>query len=606
MIKLGISMLLLGASTISTAATLRDAESAYDQNRVAEAERMFGAVAADGGASAEDRAGAGIALARIAWMIDGNADASLQRLNAAQATGKAPCDIAVMRTRVLHEAGRTLQAIDLEPALLRGCPDADKRDKIRVNVIGSRLDSAAVAPPAKRQRLLKQATADAARLTWQSGTDGARLRLEAAVLTGDSVGALRAWKDFYWLTSSDAPPALSGFHPARIFSRGLRAGASEGARVDLAILLMRAGFADALGRLVTFGRFPNASQMPKWKLVQAYLHQRKQLTDMALQVNRSLARGGSKDDKRLQQAAVQGLGELMAAAGAQGDPKTALAQNYGLVGSVGLTSGYPSLHLGHLVEDRTQTVRQYGHQAGIRFQIVDNMWANGFESWLWDGSAEAGGWSGDGTIIQVRSAYTSGPASAYTLVGETAARKKIETELPRLAAEDLAKARSGAPATLAGLNARLRLQIVDQVATAARKTKGKGDFRRAFLKEYWRANNQQSIFVHEGRHAIDKAMAADPAKLDDATLEYQANLSELALSDYPRMALWNLNHGIGGSTPHEQSSTRIIAALAAWAEAHRKDVAGYDPASPAAVQIDKLTDDQIREVARSLDPLAPK
>ena len=101
-------------------------------------------------------------------------------------------------------------------------------------------------------------------------------------------------------------------------------------------------------------------------------------------------------------------------------------------------------------------------------------------------------------------------------------------------------------------------------------------------------------------------MAADPSKLDDTTLEYQANLSELALSDYPRMALWNLNHGIGGSTPHEQSSTRIIEHLSSWIEAHGDAVNGYDKSLPAAVQIDKLSDGQIRGIARSLDPLAPK
>ena len=606
MIRIALALLLIGTSSVSVAASLTEVQNAYDQNKVADSERQFEAIAADSNASPDDRAGANIALARIAWLIDGNADAALQRLDAAHATGKAPCDTGIMRTRVLGEAKRVQEAIDSEPALLQACSDPEKRDEIRTNVIGSRLYQAMTVSPTKRRSLLEQAKADARQLSWRAGTEGAKARLGIAILSGDAPAALTAWKDFYWLTSTDAPPAFIGLRPARIFSKGLRLGASHSDRVDLAYLLMRAGFADSLERYVTISDLAGQAETPRWKLVRAYLAQRKQLTNVALEVNRSLARGGSKDDKRLQQAAVSALAELMAAAGARGDPKQALAENYGLVGSVGLTSGYPSLHIGHLVEDRTQTIRQYGHEATIHFQMLDNMWANGFESWLWDGSAETGGWSGDNTIIQVRSGYTSGPISAFALVGDTPARRKAEAELARLAAQDLAIARSGRPGTMTGLNARLRLQMIDQVAAAARREAGAGDFRRAFLNAYWRANNQQSIFVHEGRHAIDKAMAADPSKLDDTTLEYQANLSELALSDYPRMALWNLNHGIGGTTPHEQSSTRIIGHFASWIETHPKAVANYDPSIPAVVQIDKLSDGQIREIARTLDPLAPK
>ena len=606
MINPAAALLLFAYSTVATAASLTAAQNAYDRNEVAEAQRMFEAVVADPNASADDHAGANIALARIAWLIDGNADAALKRLDATHATGKAPCDTGIMRSRVLREAKRSKQAIDSEATLLSACSDPEKRDEIRVNVIVSRLDAAVLASAKERASLLKRATADARLLTWRAGTDGARARLETAILMTDVQGAVKAWKDFYWLTDSDAPPALSGLHPTPVFKRGLDRKASDAARVELAYLLMRAGFADALERLVEVSHLSGNSRPAKWRQIEAYLEQRKQLRDVALRVNRALARGGSKDDQQLQHAAMRALGALMAAAGAKGDPKKALAGNYGLVGSVGLTSGYPSLHIGHLVDDRTEVIRQYGHEATIHFQMIDNMWANGFESWLWDGSAEAGGWSGDGVIIEVRSAYTAAPASAYALVGETPARRKAEAELPKLAAEDLAMARSGTPATMVGVNARLHLQLIDQIAAAARRTAGKGDFRRAFLNEYWRANNQQSIFVHEGRHAIDKSMAADPSKLDDTTLEYQANLSELALSDYPRMALWNLNHGIGGSTPHEQSSTRIIEHLSSWIEAHGDAVNGYDKSLPAAVQIDKLSDGQIRGIARSLDPLAPK
>ena len=601
MIKMGLAMLVTAVAVPGAAATLAEAHEAYGVNKVAEAERAFTGIASDPGASAGDRAEANVELARIAWLIDGNADAALGRLDAARTTGGKPCDVAQMTSRVLRESGRHAQAVAAEPGLLASCAEAQPRDAIRVNVIEARLARATEAP-AERQQQIQQATADERLLTDATGGDAARARLEIALLTHDAVAALAAWKDYFWLTATDAPPALASLHPARLFTNGLGSHASAADQVELAYLLMRAGFAEALERFAAGVTVPATQSNDHWKLVQAYLAGRNQLTNAALEVNRALARGGSRDDPRLQQAAMKALGGLMAAAGATGDPRQAVLKYYGLIGSVGQTSGYPSLHIGHLVEERTETVRQYGHNATIRFAAIDNMWANGFESWLWDGSAETGGWSGDDIIIQVRSAYTSGPASAYALVGDTAPRRDLGAHLAGWEAEDLAKARSNTPATLRGLNARLRLQIVDQIAAAAKREGG--DFRRAFLSEYWRANNQQSIFVHEGRHAIDKAMAAEPSKLDDTTLEYQANLSELALSDYPRMALWNLNRGIGGSTPHETASTRLIGQIAAWAEAHRAEVAGYDPSLPATVQIDKLSDAQLRVIASSLDPLA--
>jgi hypothetical protein len=37
---------------------------------------------------------------------------------------------------------------------------------------------------------------------------------------------------------------------------------------------------------------------------------------------------------------------------------------------------------------------------------------------------------------------------------------------------------------------------------------------------------------------------------------------------------------------------------------HSAEIAGYDPRRPPLVQLDKLTDAQLRAVARSLDPIA--
>jgi hypothetical protein len=63
-----------------------------------------------------------------------------------------------------------------------------------------------------------------------------------------------------------------------------------------------------------------------------------------------------------------------------------------------------------------------------------------------------------------------------------------------------------------------------------------------------------------------------------------------------------LSADIAGQTPHGQADARLMAGLAAWIDAHKAEVAGFDPAVPTAEQIDRLSDDQFRAIARGLDP----
>ncbi|HEY6140912.1 MAG TPA: hypothetical protein VI670_24415, partial [Thermoanaerobaculia bacterium] len=83
-------------------------------------------------------------------------------------------------------------------------------------------------------------------------------------------------------------------------------------------------------------------------------------------------------------------------------------------------------------------------------------------------------------------------------------------------------------------------------------------------------------------------------------------LSEIALAPAPRQALASvLDNDIGGDDTHSKANGKLAAEIAAWMDAHRNEIAGYDAALPPMPQIDKLTDAQIRAVVRGLDPLAP-
>ena len=77
----------LSLAGVTQAATVSQGRAAYDDNKVAEAEKIYAAVAADAGASAAERAAAQRELARIAWLIDGNDKAALDHLLAAKMLG---------------------------------------------------------------------------------------------------------------------------------------------------------------------------------------------------------------------------------------------------------------------------------------------------------------------------------------------------------------------------------------------------------------------------------------------------------------------------------------------------------------------------------------
>jgi hypothetical protein len=603
MIKRALLMLLFSTGSTANAASLTEAHEAYEANKVAEAERLYRAVASDSAASSDDRAEASVELARIAWLVDGNADLALQRLDPASATGAKACDLAEMRSRVLRESKRSEQAITEGPKLIEACPVPAKRDPIRVNIIAARLDRAAELP-AERSSLLKQAKSDEQELTEDAGLEGARVRLETALLIEDPRAALAAWKDYFWLDDNDAPQALEHVGATRLFTRGLARNATAAERLGLAELLMRAGFAEQSRRYAkTHGLPGSAASSPIWRRLSAYWRERDKLETELLRVHREFAQG-RKDDSALETAAKAMTAGLMTAAGARGDPREAMLKYYGLVGTVGETNGYPSIHLGHVVEDRSDEVRQYGHAPKIRFRSIDNMISNGFTSWLWDGSAAVGGWTADGIIVQVRPAYASGPLSAYRLTQAGPERARVIGRQRERAAEDVAKLKARPVATLEGLNDRLQLQYVDQIlATARSRAASEADVRRLFLAEITRATFNQSILVHEGRHAVDETLGLS-SKVDQSVLEGRAKLSELALTAYPRMALRNMDRSLEGDGPHDRGAARIFDGFRKWMEAHPSEIMGYDPAVPALEQLDKLTDSQIAEIARAMDPLA--
>lgn len=586
------------ALTPSAAAiTLPEAQSAYRSNRVAEAERMLTEIAADGEAAATDRAEAHRMLARIDWMARGETDAAARALAEIPA-GEGRCAVMVAVLSVYREAGQPGAVLDQAEAAGRTCRASDG-EALHIERARAHLALAGAAPDEDRSRQLDLAAAQLGAIDPLAHVtpDVAAPRFSLALAQRDSAAALDAWQTYYWLTDADAPQALSQYsgRVGQIFTAGLAPNAADGDIVALLAMLTRAGFVDD-ARLIAAqtGIAARASADPEWRRVDTYFTLHRAIRDATLRANREIINGGAASWHR--DAIIAATMQAMQSVGASGDPQVVMPEVFGAYGTVGETGGYPSMHAGHLVQDERLNVEQYGRTGEVRFIVIDNMLANGYESWLWDGWAEAGGWSSDGNVIvQVRSAYTGSPVRILRRARPGPERERYLADIARDdGAERSALGRDGV-GELPSTSARLEMQVYDAMATRY------GGDDHAFIAELWRAINQYSIESHEGRHALDNA---NEPGLSAAELEFRAKLSQIIFADYPRLGLASVAGQPINDTPHGRGNRRVLEGYRNWMRAHGRDIPGFDRTQPALTQLTLLSDAQIVAIARSLDPWA--
>jgi len=605
-IALGVA-LQLGAAV--HAADYQSAKDLYDQGEVAKAKAAFSAVLEDNGSSAKDRAAAARGLARIDWLIEGNADAATAQLHRALSFQADECDIRTYLARVLRESGRNADAVRAAGDLSTCTERPDRDDLLTERAHAS---------------LMLDDLEGAARSLGQISSVGAlappvnALKLQTALMGGSAADAFAAWRDYFWLNSTDAPPAFGKEPVRKIFLEGANSTSSLEAHCRLLNLLTRAGFDEAAESFATKRRLDQrAANDPNCRKAGIYQDFRKQLTDYLLGQNRKMA-FMSVDDKAGMQRIADALGSYLTNLVQQTAAKLKAVQAYpkndGPVGIVtdafnlgstfGFTSGYPSVHLGHVIQNETRQVSQYGKTAELNFRVYDQMIANGFQSWLWDGEMQTGGWGSSGQIIQIRTPYALSTIRWTAIATDPATHAKAEQDARDESAKDaglLAQAQASGHkvAYLPGLAERLKLQSIDQIRAGFGRVSQSAIAER-FAEREDKLTTGHSIWKHEGRHALDGKYLKDK-NFSQADLEYRAKLAEILLGEYPRMAFGSINDSLVNSdTSHGIANTRIMTAYGDWIQGHSKEIRGYDPAAPALTQLDKLTDAQLRTVAAGL------
>lgn len=589
----------------ASAATLQEAQAAYGIYDVNKAEALYRDVAADRQATAKDRAAANRELARIAWLVDGKRDAARSMLAQSLPNDPDPCRAAHLYARVRND-GPAPQAPDAALArLATSCLEAEPG--VALETIRSlQLQAERHAGPAQRAT----ATEALRRLAElpegpRYSAQGNKLRLSLGILAGDADEALAGWRDYFWLEDGkSAPPAIAAADVDATFRRGLAERPDTATALRFATLLVRAGFYDDFRGYAERHGLAKSGHA-EWKPLATYIGLRETLAREILAHDREYARAGATEEEAYEKRLTDILTHAAAQLGSTGDPIEALHRAFGLWGTEpGKSNGVSGIHLGHTVIDDRQKVTQDGRTGEIRFISLDNMVHNSFSAWLMDGASAPGGWAVDGvTIVQVRPRYLTTIDGFARTAQPGLARTEALREIEAQRATDRVIASATPIAFLPGVRSRLRLGGIDALAAQVRRSlKPDDSFEIAFKKAYLDASVASSITAHEGRHALDQATYKKACELTNPELEYRAKLSEIRFAPSPRLAMSSIYGPLfGGTSGHGIANKRLMAEFADWIRTDHAQVAGYDPALTPLEQLDKLSDDQFRRIATSLD-----
>ncbi|HSP16516.1 MAG TPA: hypothetical protein VLV78_17360 [Thermoanaerobaculia bacterium] len=438
----------------------------------------------------------------------------------------------------------------------------------------------------------------------------ARAQLDIALLSNEGPGALTAWRGYYGPTSQSSLLAVPDTTLATQLPAwgGVDAPAAQRRAVGLALADSRFFTEAMLVLRDPCAKQPLAADDARINDVVAYAMTIRDVAAATDEYYRKVALRQAKpeDLRTLINSAGRSLWEKLSFEGQRPRYSEEAAQKevdrrFGAVVKLGTTQGIFDLHYGHRVIEEERQVSQYGRTASLRFVSLDGIVSNGFAAWTLEGRGGDGGWS-DGGIVQIRPLYAMGPGMAWVLSTNPAFRKQQDELIADESRHDDERVALDPDQMPPGVVMRLDRQYRDGVLDQLRGRGLTGDaLREAFVDRVTRDVFASSIWAHEGRHAIDKKY--DQLK-SSPELEFRAKLSEVELSPAPRKAAESIGGKLPATSPHGVANRRIGKALSAWMRAHQAEISGVDPSRPMLSQVDKLSDDQLREAFRSFDPLA--
>ncbi|MFA8299750.1 MAG: hypothetical protein ACEPOV_06290 [Hyphomicrobiales bacterium] len=277
-------------------------------------------------------------------------------------------------------------------------------------------------------------------------------------------------------------------------------------------------------------------------------------------------------------------------------------KHFGARGFEGSTASYKgfNLCLGHIVNQKTAIVEQYGYKPEFIYTEIDMMISNTFPSWYWKDKA-SGGWATNNEIIQVREAYLNRPFLEWNSITDSTDRKSIE----QLNTEFINMSRD--PNILKqtkGLERKLNFDAsIDLYNKLYNKGYRNNNLKLAFLSTFKHYRMEATILAHEGRHSIEKRFMPEQfEKWNNEEREFHAKLSQIIFATEPRYELAGMLTNISESG-HGKANKRIADIAIEWIKANKEEINGYSEEKSEFSQIYLLSVKQIKDCYKKSDPM---
>ena len=281
---------------------------------------------------------------------------------------------------------------------------------------------------------------------------------------------------------------------------------------------------------------------------------------------------------------------------------------FGADGYIGTTVGYHSMLLGLIIHNEKKEINQYGYKANFSYISISRLISKDFTSWY--GATNVGGWGTDSIIFQIRDAYLNDPFTRLNWMADTAVYNSLVVQIEVAKSKDEISLRKDIYSEPTFLSSYLKLNA-SKIIFDSLKRKGLENeaLYLAFVSEIMRLSIEATVFAHEGRHAIDQLFfKAEFDTLSQDERELRAKFSEVIFSSNPKLALTGSIFGsnLDTATHHGKANYRFRKIIENWMKEHNNEITNLDISRPLLLQIDLLTQDQIKAICLSADPLALK
>jgi hypothetical protein len=621
-------MLLLFLGCLVTSAAKADAR--YDAGRaafsrfdVAEATATLTALATDGSAKLAARAEAAAFLADIALRIDRDAVAAKRWVEAAKNYGIGPAEAAALEARLLILEGEPRKAVPVALAAVEKATD-DRAKHRNTLLYTDAMIKAYDSPTAKlaRRALAINAQMLRAHLDAHPGSaETAMMLLDFSVRLGDGDTILHAIRALVPGVEKGEGPVSDAYKALSVEISGwLGSTVDTDRRRRIVLALAKLHLASAASYIAkehpSRGRKAFLAE-PDVARVVAYADFLEGLKAELEAAYRVRVRGGEGDSvaarfDKLAAAFIAKVPEATAGKAYEREAFTAyLAQGFGA--RLHWTEDGRDLMLGHVIGREENEVSGFGVTTSVETEHIGFMTAKGYDAYiLGDAAGAPAGWSDGETVVRAagtgEAAYNG--AALWGRCGGKVDAPKRAREIRDMAAGDAALVTGGGIAFLPGLRARLEWQACRSLMHMLKRSGIDEDrIEGGFIGEVDFALSEGNVAGYQARLALDRARLGDAwAERGEEEHEFHARLAQVLTSPRPRLALAEsiITPGLAGEGAQARARARVVKGLLDWMKKHAGEVMAYDAGLPAMVQLDHLSDDQIRKALTTLDPLAGK